>query len=181
MLTQEIVKTYQGLIDSLDYDLVEKAAEFIKGAPLTVFCGNGGSYAVATHMAGDLLINTTLSGSALALGDNLVSFSALSNDVDYASAMACELRCRLNGVKGGSPVVVLISTSGRSLNVVKAGEVAREFGCLVVSLTGSYTKALAPLSHLTIPVASLDAGLVESVHAFLGHVLVKIIGKEPPE
>ena len=89
------IESYFGEFDhilrSMSMVNIENAAKMINGSDVTMFCGNGGSYATASHMAGDILMNTPIKGNTIAMGDNLVSFSACSNDVCYAEVFEVEL------------------------------------------------------------------------------------------
>ena len=169
----EYFEEYLRILSSIDLDKVTEAATLIRESSLTVFCGNGGSYSVATHMAGDLLVNAPISGNTMSLGDNTTSFSALSNDVNYGMAFSKELECRLRATT--TAVVVLISTSGRSPNVVNAGILAKAKGFPVISLVGSDTSMVAPLSQVIISLDSKNPGLLESAFGFIGHMFVENI------
>jgi len=164
------------LLKTIDREAVAKAAKLIAESDMTVFCGNGGSYANASHMAGDILMNTCIRGNTCAVGDNQVSFSACGNDISYDDVFAAELRKRLANFKGGT-TVVLLSTSGRSRNIIKAAETADKLGFAVVAVVGGYAKDIEKYSDVVISADGLNAGMLEAVHDIIGHVFVELINE----
>jgi D-sedoheptulose 7-phosphate isomerase len=175
---QKFLEEYINALNSINHKLVCDVAFMIKNCDLAVFCGNGGSYANATHMAGDLLMNSKMHGNTVAVGDNIVSFSATCNDFCYEDGFVREFDKRIGGTIG-KVVVVLLSTSGKSPNILAAGRKAKEYGCLVVSMVGSDSSYVNGFSDIVITVDNIDAGYVEAVHGFIGHMLVRLInGKE---
>ena len=158
------------LVKSLDTGSISAIAEILVDSDLILVAGNGGSYANATHIVGDLSANTKLFAITHALGDNLVSFSALSNDNSYSEAMALDAK-RWCGPKS---TLILLSTSGRSPNIVGLAEFGKKLGSKVISITGSMPdiKLINASDHF-IMIDSQDAGLIESVYGLVGHLLVK--------
>jgi D-sedoheptulose 7-phosphate isomerase len=141
----------------------------------TVFVvGNGGSAATASHFACDLAKGTRTDGIApfrvLALTDNVPLLTAWANDLDYARVFAEQLSAL---VRGGD-VVVAISASGNSPNVLAAVELGRLAGAVTIALTGQSGGRLTRLAHLTVRVPA-DAGerieQVEDAHLAIGHSL----------
>jgi len=133
------------------------------------FAGNGGSYGNVTHMAGDMLINSKLEADIHALGDNLVAFSALANDFSYEEAMELEYVRR----RRGPSLLILLSTSGKSPNILKLAETAFRNRDVVFSITGSTpANELVKNSNKNIQLQSTDAGLLESAYDLVGHLLI---------
>jgi D-sedoheptulose 7-phosphate isomerase len=170
---------YQNIIDNLDTVTIECIAELLRNSSNIIFAGNGGSYANATHMAGDLMINSSLSGNICAIGDNLVSFSALSNDTSYDKAMARELTRRVK-YDLSSVALILLSTSGHSKNIINLAYTGKEYSNItVVSITGSRpSEELKSYTDIHLMLDSTDAGLLESAFDLVGHLLVKQVGNE---
>jgi D-sedoheptulose 7-phosphate isomerase len=137
--------------------------------------GNGGSAATASHMANDLNKQATVPGAplfrAIALTDNVPLITAWSNDTDYAEAFAMQLA---NHVEAGD-LVVAISTSGNSPNVLRAVDLARGAGARVIGLTGDSGGALADRADLCLYVPSPSIGQQEDVHLVLNHVITTAI------
>ena len=139
-----------------------------------VCCGNGGSYSVATHIAGDLLINTKIKANTIAIGDNTVALTACSNDYNYETALAIELErrmCTTTGLK----TIILISTSGKSKNILNVGRKAKEIGFHVVSLVGKDPSCVEEFSDIVLSLDSKDPGFLEVAFDFVGHILIKIV------
>lgn len=137
--------------------------------------GNGGSAATASHMANDLCKQATVSGQpllrAIALTDNVPLLTAWSNDQDYAESFARQLA---NHLEPGD-LLVAISTSGRSPNVLRALELARLSGARSIGLTGEDGGALRELVDCCITVPSGDIGQQEDLHLVVNHALTTAI------
>lgn len=135
--------------------------------------GNGGSAATASHMANDLCKQATVAGRpllrAIALTDNMPLISAWSNDVDYADAFARQLA---NHVEPGD-LLIAISTSGASPNVLRAMELARAAGARGIGLTGRGGGRLAQLVDCCIRVPSDDVGQQKDAHLVINHLLTQ--------
>lgn len=133
--------------------------------------GNGGSAATASHMANDLCKQACVPGQpmlrAIALTDNMPLVTAWSNDADYAESFARQL---VNHVEPGD-LLVAISTSGNSPNVLRALELAREAGAGSIGLTGREGGRMAALVDCCIRVPSDDIGQQEDAHLIVNHVL----------
>jgi D-sedoheptulose 7-phosphate isomerase len=133
--------------------------------------GNGGSAATASHMANDLNKQASVPGAppfrAIALTDNVPLITAWSNDLEFAEAFARQLA---NHVEAGD-VVVALSTSGRSPNVLRALDVARSAGATTVGFTGDEGGDLDERVDLCLHVPSPLIGQQEDVHLVLNHVI----------
>ncbi|HLG51574.1 MAG TPA: SIS domain-containing protein [Chloroflexota bacterium] len=137
--------------------------------------GNGGSAATASHIVTDLTKGAlghrgdapARPVRAFSLTDNLPLLSAWANDVGYDSVFLGQLRPY---VRAGD-VVLGISASGNSENVLRAIRYAREVGATTIGLTGFGGGKLATLVDLGIVVDSNHYGIVEDVHMQIGHVI----------
>ncbi|MBI1756187.1 MAG: SIS domain-containing protein [Fimbriimonas ginsengisoli] len=137
--------------------------------------GNGGSAATASHMACDLA-KTTLGKvadlparrlRALALTDNVPLITAWANDVSYDSVFSEQLR----GLARAGDVLIAISASGNSPNILRCLEAARELGVKTVGFLGFGGGAALALCDLAVVVDSRDYGIVEDAHSALNHML----------
>lgn len=138
----------------------------------TVFVlGNGGSAATASHFACDLAKGTRTEGIApfrvMPLTDNMPLVTAWANDTSYDRVFAEQLAAL---VRPGD-VVVAISASGNSPNVLAAVELARLSGAITIALTGRTGGRLRPLAHVTIRVPADPIEQVEDVHMMMAHSL----------
>ena len=139
----------------------------------TVFIiGNGGSASNASHLAQDLNKGTLHSPDAvrrfhaIALTDNLSWITAIANDHGYESIFEYQLR----SLAHEADVLVAISGSGNSPNVLRAVEYANARGITTIGITGYDGGKLKPMAALNVQVPSFDMGLVEGVHSILFHL-----------
>lgn len=169
----------QAILDRLEPGPIAAAIATLHRARLDgrqVFVmGNGGSASTASHMVCDLGKNTRGNGWPLfkvfCLADNMALLSALSNDYGYENAFVRQLE----PVVGGGDVVVAISTSGNSPNVLRAAELAHERGAQVIALTGFDSGRLAALADVLLHVPSDSIEHVEDVHLMLQHLIVNAL------
>ncbi len=142
----------------------------------TIFvAGNGGSAAIATTMANDLGFDIVKKAGIptpfriFALTDNTVLLSAISNDVGYEQVFVSQLRIHFRP----GDLLVVISSSGNSPNVIRAAEWVREAGGRVLGLLGFDGGRLKDLCHLAIlaPTAPGEYGPVEDAHHVVNHLL----------
>ena len=145
------------------------------GKPLLV-CGNGGSAADAMHITGELVGRFLIERRALkviCLADNPSVLTAWSNDYSYETVFARQVEAY------GEPGAVLlgISTSGNSANVVAAFQKAREMGVITIALTGEGGGRLAEVSDHLLAVPSRQTPLIQQLHVCLYHYLCMAIEK----
>jgi len=169
------------LLDKLPLAQVERAAEVLFRAyetdrTLFVF-GNGGSAALASHMASDLGKATHVPGPAslqgvkrlkvLALTDNVPLLTAWANDSSYENAFAGQIE---NFIQAGD-VALAISGSGNSPNVLRALELARRAGATTIGLAGCGGGRMKALLDCPIVVPSHNMQQVEDAHLVLAHMI----------
>ena len=154
--------------------MIIKNIERVKGSDKHVYLiGNGGSAATAIHMACDLVKKCNI--KAIALTANIANITAFANDVSYDDAFSEQLRVFLE--KGD--VVIAISASGESKNVIKAVRLARSKGNMVIALTGFMMGGkLAKLADISLVVKSNSYGVVEDVHMTFNHILSKVLSMQ---
>lgn len=130
--------------------------------------GNGGSAADAQHIAAELvgLDFSDMRYRPLALTTNSSILTAVSNDFSFDQ---CLMR-QLEALGNPGDLVIAISTSGRSANVVRGLEVARTRGCHTAALTGRSGGDLARKVDLLLAVASEDPQRIQEAHSLLGHM-----------
>ena len=168
-----------GLLSALDLATVGRAAALIIAAyetERTVFiCGNGGSASTASHMAADLGKNTVAPGRprlrVLSLNDNMAWFSALGNDLGYDNVFVEQIE---NLLQPGD-LLIAISASGNSPNVVRAAEFARAHGGKVLALVGFTGGRLLALADVAVHLQSSDYGPVEDGHLILNHIFTEAL------
>lgn len=173
------IETYldklQQSLKLLPQDKINEAIALLHEARLaerTVFImGNGGSASTASHFVCDLAKNTRVPGQpdfrVLGLTDNMASFSAYANDEGYEQVFARQLS---TFVQPGD-IVIGISTSGQSANVLTAIQVALEAGASTISFTGFDGGQLARMTDLNLHVSSHIIEHVEDLHLVLEHLI----------
>lgn len=167
----------EGLAALKAHDLsgaVDRAVDIIvaalaAGKPMLV-CGNGGSAADAQHIAGELVgrfLRERKAYNVIALGTDTAVVTAWSNDYSYESLFARQVEA--HGSQGA--VLLAISTSGNSKNVLAAAEMARQLGMTVIALTGEGGGKLMPLADVLLDVPSRFTPVIQQGHLCLYHYL----------
>lgn len=142
-----------------------------------LFCGNGGSAADAQHLAAELSGRYYFDRPPLfaeALHVNTSYLTAVGNDYGYEEVYARMLRAM--GSEGD--ILVAMSTSGNSPNVLKAIAAAREKSMLVIGMTGMDGGKMANLCDILINIPSKDTPRIQECHMLLGHIVCEIVEKE---
>lgn len=143
----------------------------------TIFlCGNGGSASDCQHIACELvgrIRKKSISVSAISLAANISVITALSNDFGYEYVFSKQLS--VYAQKGD--VLIAISTSGTSLNVLKAVEIAREIGVKTIVMAGRNKTALTEFADVAIEVPSDDTPKIQEGHIMIGHIFASILEK----
>lgn len=165
------------ILDSLDLDAVSAVVEELHDAwrrrALIAVAGNGGSASTASHMATDLVKATKVDGRpavrALSLVDNVALLTALANDEGYEVGFERQLEA----IFRPGDVLILISASGSSLNVVSAAQEAKALGGKTIALVGFDGGRLAEICDLVVHAESErgEYGPVEDVHLALNHMI----------
>jgi D-sedoheptulose 7-phosphate isomerase len=139
-----------------------------------IFFGNGGSAQDAGHLSAELMGRFAFDRPGLAavsLPDATAAMTAIGNDYSYDEVFARQVL----GVGRAGDVVVGLTTSGNSANVVKALEVAAQAGMITVVLTGSRGGKAAEVAKLPIRVPSDDTALVQEACMHLGHTICEMV------
>jgi D-sedoheptulose 7-phosphate isomerase len=135
-----------------------------------LFCGNGGSAADAQHLSAELSGRFKFDRKPLdaeALHVNTSYITAVANDYSYD-----EIFSRLVEAKGNSgDVLIGLSTSGNSKNVVKAFEIAKKINMITVALTGNSNNKLEQIADYCIKVPSNDTAKIQESHIMVGHII----------
>jgi D-sedoheptulose 7-phosphate isomerase len=169
------------LLEGLDYSAIERVGRLLEDARYhgrTIFLvGNGGSAATASHAACDLSLGPRLFGGkayrAISLADNSALITAAGNDVGYDAVFSEQLKTLLRP----GDVVVAISASGNSPNVVRAVEYANQAGAVTIGLTGFDGGRLRQIAgeQIHIPTPRGDYGPVEDLHLVLNHLITSYL------
>jgi D-sedoheptulose 7-phosphate isomerase len=167
----DLIQTLNGL----DLDKVQTAIEWFKETRATgnhIFtCGNGGSASSASHIVCDIVKGASYNRNSrfkiMALTDSVATMTAYSNDVNYESIFVEPLK---NFAQPGD-LLLAISGSGNSPNVLRAVEYANSVGCKTIGLTGRDGGKLGPMSQLNIQAAVPHMGRIEDAHMIVCHMI----------
>ncbi len=141
------------------------------------FCGNGGSAADAQHLAAELSGRFYYDRPPLnaeALHCNGSYLTAVANDYSYDEVYARLLR----GTARRGDVLVGISTSGNSANILRAFEAARELGVQTIALTGESGGRMQSLADMLLNVPSNDTPRIQECHILIGHIICELVERE---
>ena len=172
----EYLDRLQTAVRALPRDRMEALGEMLfrayRNNKQVFVLGNGGSSSTASHMAADLAKNTIGPNMKrfriVSLNDNAAIMTALANDLGYENVFSEQLT---NLVQAGD-VLVVVSASGNSPNVLNAMHYARSRSAEVVGLLGFDGGAAAELADIALIVPSDHYGVVEDVHLIINHILV---------
>lgn len=175
---QEYFEELKKTIDELKLQEINEAMEAVLAAyemDATVYVfGNGGSAATASHMTNDF--NKGISCGIekkfrfQCLNDNVATLMAIANDISYADVFCEQLKNRLLP----NDLVIAISGSGNSPNVIKAVEYAKSRGCKVIGMTGYRGGRLKELADYRLHVDIENMQIVEDVHLVFNHMMMKV-------
>ena len=160
--------------------LVNAADEIVncykKGGKVLI-CGNGGSAADSQHIAGELVGRFKLERKALdaiALSTDTSILTAWSNDYNFDGIFARQVQAHAKK----SDILIGISTSGNSNNVIKAFEMGKEIGTYNISLTGETGGKLKVLSDICLDVPSKDTPRIQEIHTLMYHIICDLVEKK---
>ena len=158
------------LIEQVSKEIVRR----IKMGGKVILFGNGGSAADAQHIACELVGKfkyERIPYPAMALTTNTSTITAVANDISFDEIFARQVMA----LASDKDVVIGISTSGRSLNVIKGIEAAKKKGAFTVALTGGDGGKLAKVVDLAIVVPSEKTPRIQEAHIAIGHIICELI------
>ncbi|OIO81008.1 hypothetical protein AUJ84_02220 [Candidatus Pacearchaeota archaeon CG1_02_32_132] len=163
-------------------NLIDKVIEIREKDGTIFIIGNGGSAANASHWACDLSKGTLTDFydpsykrlRVVSLTDNVATLTALTNDLSFDQVFSQQLR---NLIRKGD-LLISITGSGKSKNILKAIELAKDLGAYVFSVLGFDGGEAIHLSDDSIVVSSRNYGIIEDVHLTIGHILTASIKKD---
>ena len=176
MIYPEIYKAeLLAAVDRIDTSLVQQAIEWFReardGSKHIFVCGNGGSASTASHFACDIVKGASYNRDSrfriMALTDSLPTLTAYSNDVGYEVVFEEHLK----NFAQADDLVMAISGSGNSPNVLRAVEYANSIGCRTIALTGRDGGKLGSLAKLNIRVPVPHMGRIEDAHLVICHMI----------
>lgn len=169
----------QAILDNPDFlARIQQAADLItkslQNGGKIHFCGNGGSAADAQHLAAELSGRFYFDRPPLnaeALHCNTSYLTSVANDYGYDEVYARMLR----GTAKKGDVLVAISTSGNSRNILNAIEMAKTMGVKVIAMTGESGGAMRDVADILLNVPSTDTPRIQESHIMIGHILCELV------
>jgi phosphoheptose isomerase len=138
-------------------------------------CGNGGSASIANHMQCDhvkgVRTTTDLTPRVLSLSTNVELLTAIANDMGYENVFVYQLQSQ----SGPGDVLVAVSSSGRSANIVRALTWARDHGLRTIAITGFDGGAARTVAEVSVHVECTNYGIIEDLHQTIMHALAQYI------
>ncbi len=158
-------------------EVVQLIAQAFREGRKVVLFGNGGSATDASHIAAEFVNRFLMERPplpAIALNTDMAVLTSISNDYDYSQVFSKQLAAL--GHEGD--IVIGISTSGNSANVIKAFEVAKKNGMKTVALTGNTGGKLVNLADYAFTVATKQTARIQETHITLGHTICQMVDEE---
>ena len=152
----------------------EKIALALTGDRKLLLCGNGGSAADAQHIAAEFINRYELERPplpAIALTTDTSILTSVGNDYSFDQVFSKQIKAL--GVEGD--VLLAISTSGNSTNVIEAVKAAKSLGIFTVGLTGGEGGQLSSLVDLSLVVKSAVTGRIQETHILVGHIICELV------
>lgn len=172
---QEVHRSIEELAQQDLSSIVNTLYEAYRARRRVFILGNGGSAATATHLAVHLRVGLVQrdEGGLLAesLTDNIPTITALANDFSYEQIFSIQLAIVMNP----KDVVVAISGSGNSRNILAAAALTRERQGTLIAVTGFGGGALARLADLNFVLSSTDYGPIEDIHTSFVHLVTYLL------
>ena len=165
------------ILDSIDADVISDIVDLLEQTIVNksriYIIGNGGSSATASHMVNDLGAGlrrrNIINFDVVSLGDNSPVVTAIANDIGYENIFYMQMK----GLINPADIVIAISCSGDSPNIVKSVDYAKDLGCKIIGVTGfngGYLRTMSDISfHVDVP--KNEYGLVEDTHMILDHII----------
>lgn len=170
---KEAISQDTDLLNRID-DSVSKILRSLKNGNKILFCGNGGSAADAQHLAAEFSGRFYKDRKALpaeALHVNTSYLTAVANDYSFDVVYS-----RLvDGIGNAGDVLVGLSTSGNSVNIVNALITARSLGMSTISLTGASGGKMKDVSDILLNVPSTDTPRIQESHIMIGHIICQLV------
>jgi D-sedoheptulose 7-phosphate isomerase len=166
-------ETLAGSVDAIARTVVES----IRAGGKVLLCGNGGSAAEAEHLAAELIGRFCLERGpfpAIAVASNVAALSAIANDYTYEDAFARSVV----GLGNEGDVVIGLSTSGSSANVVGALEAARRSGMITVAFVGHPGSPMEAVADYCLCTPGTRTSGIQEGHLLLGHVVFELVERE---
>ena len=174
---EKYLERLRQVIDGINHIETERFVDLLlksrESGKTVFFVGNGGSAATSSHFANDLSIGTRQQEKpfkVFSLVDNVATLSAIGNDYGYENVFAREIQA----IATPADVLIAITTSGNSGNILKALQAAKENNVPTVVLTGAGMGQL-PKDVQSLHIPSLDTARIQECHILIGHIICGLV------
>lgn len=153
--------------------LADRCTSVLKAGGKIIFCGNGGSFADAQHLSAEFTSRFLFDRpglASLALGTNSSAMTAIGNDYGYENVFSREIEA----IATPSDMLVAITTSGNSVNILKALEAAQKKSVPTIVFTGLGKGGLDDGTE-TLNIPSTDTARIQECHILIGHILCELV------
>ena len=174
--TKQAIYENEDLLDKIE-EVAQKCIDLYRTDKKTMLAGNGGSAADAQHIAAELVGRYGFdrpSIPSLALTTDTSNLTAIGNDYGYEQVFSRQLE----GMGQEGDIFIGISTSGNSVNIIKAFESAKKKNIMTVALTGRDGGEMAKMADIALIVPSNATPRIQESHILIGHIICDIIEKE---
>ena len=151
-----------------------KIADSLEKGGKIFWCGNGGSAADCQHLSAEFVCrfkDDRRPLSSISMTTDTSVLSAIANDYDYASIFSRQIEANMNS----KDILIAISTSGRSQNVIKALETSKKLNIFSIAMTGKEGGSLTRYTNNVINVGSDDTARIQEMHILIGHLLCELV------
>lgn len=155
------------------FELAKKCTTVLQQGGKVIFCGNGGSFADAQHLSAEFTSRFLFNRpglASIALGTNSSAITAIGNDYGYENVFAREIQAIATPVD----LLIAITTSGNSSNILKALKAAKQANIPAVVLTGAGSGMLDDAT-ITLNIPSRNTARIQECHILLGHIICGIV------
>ena len=174
--TKQTIYNDEDLLNKIE-EVAKKCVEIYRGTNKTILAGNGGSAADAQHIAAEMVGRYGFdrpSLPSLALTTDTSALTAIGNDYGYDYVFSRQLE----GMGQDGDLFIGISTSGNSVNIIKAFQSAKKKNITTVALVGRDGGEMAKIADIALIVPSDSTPRIQESHILIGHILCDIIEKE---
>ncbi|MDD4954980.1 MAG: D-sedoheptulose 7-phosphate isomerase [Candidatus Omnitrophica bacterium] len=177
------IENHSSALNSLKESLPavrEIAGSFIsalKNNGKIIFMGNGGSAADSEHLAAELVgrfKKNRKAYAAISLSSNICNITAIGNDYGFDEIFSRQIEA----IAGKNDLIVAISTSGESQNVIKAVNKAKELGLKTIGFLGKHGGKLKNLVDISLLIPTEDTPRIQEMHILAGHIICEIVEEE---
>jgi len=177
--TDDYFTEYSAASASVDREKLSQAIDILAQAysegNIVYCCGNGGSAAISNHLVCDhcklIQTDTNLTPRIVSLSSTIEMITAIGNDISYDEVFNYQFR----SMATPGDVLITISSSGDSENIVRTAQSAKEFGNPVISMTGFDGGRSSKIADVNLHVSANNYGVVEDVHQSLMHIMAQYV------